>query len=157
MSAMKDGELHLKKNEKREYPRQAMAVPVRYKVLSQEESEKAVSRHFDPDMVMVKNYKHGETFDVSKNGVSMYVNEEILLKSHMAVTMYLSVPGILCNCKALAEVVRREANTEGGFYAYKIGLRFIKIMHHNLKNYTFLNLNDLLNIKEQGLNEQGKL
>jgi hypothetical protein len=149
----KNGELHLKANEKREYPRQSMAVSVRYKLLTPEEAEKAMARHFDPDKMM-QDYSQGESSDVSKNGLSMYVNEEIRLKSLMAVTMYLSVPGISCNCKALAEVVRRESNTEGGFYAYKVGLRFVKIIHHNLKNYTYLNLNDLLNIKEQSFEGQ---
>jgi len=141
------GELRLP-GEKREYPRMPLNVAVRYRVLENDEANAALGRNFDPDTIL-RQYSEGETIDVSKAGTLMFVNEEIPIKSVVAVNMYVSIPGIAANCKALAEVVRREKAPEGEKYEYKTGLKFLKIMHHNLKNYKFLNFNDLLDVKEQ--------
>jgi len=143
------GELRLP-GEKREYPRVPMNVSARYRVLDGEEAVRAMGRHFDADMIL-KQFNEGETIDVSKAGALMYVNEEIPLKTIAAVSMYISIPGISCSCKALAEVIRKEKAADGEKYEYKVGLKFLKILHHNLKNYRFLNLNDLLDVKEEPL------
>ena len=141
------GELRLP-SEKREYPRVPMNVAVRYKVLEAEEAKVALGRSFDPD-AMLREFKEGETLDVSRSGALIYVNEELGVKSVIVVNMYLSVPGISCNCKALAEVIRREKAGEGEKFEYKAALKFLKILHHNLKSYKFLNLNDLLDVRGQ--------
>jgi hypothetical protein len=141
--------------EKREYPRVQTALTVRFRILGQEEAEKALSRHFDPDATLAEGFQEAETIDVSKNGLLMLANEEIRLKSFVAVSMYVSVPGISCNCKGLAEVVRRELNPESNIFKYKIGLRFSKVIHQNLKNYKFLDLRGMLDVKEPGIGSQG--
>ena len=141
------GELRLP-SEKREYPRVPMSVAVRYKVLDSEEAKLALGRSFDPDSSL-KEFKEGETLDVSRSGALIYLNEEIAAKTMMIVNMYISVPGISCNCKALAEVIRRDKAGEGEKYEYKAALKFLKILHHNLKSYKFLNLNDLLDVRGQ--------
>ncbi len=141
------GELRLP-GEKREYPRVPMSVAARYRVLEKEEATSALGRNFDADTIL-RQYSEGETIDVSKAGALMYVNEEIPLKSIVAVNMYISIPGISANCRAIGEVVRREKAPEEDKYGFKTGLKFLKIMHHNLKNYKYLNLNDLLDVKEQ--------
>jgi hypothetical protein len=142
-------------DEKREYPRVPTELTVRYRSLSQEEADKALSRHFDPDASLAEGFQEAETLDVSKNGLLMLTNEEIRLKSYVAVSMYISIPGIACNCKGLAEVVRRELNPESHIFKYKIGLRFCKVVHQNLKNYKFLDLRGLLDVKEPGIENQG--
>ncbi|HPD18624.1 MAG TPA: hypothetical protein PLF61_03055 [Candidatus Goldiibacteriota bacterium] len=134
--------------EKREYPRVAMTVPVRYRVLSSEEATKALNRMFNPDEIL-KEFKEGESINVSKAGILMYTNEELQIKSFVVIGMHISIPGISCNCKALAEITRREKYSVPDRYAYKVALKFHKILHHNLKNYKFMELNDLLNIKEE--------
>lgn len=143
-----EGELQIP-SEKREFPRVDMNINVRYRVLTSEEATKALSRTFDADALLVK-FDEGETLNVSKNGVLMYTNEEIAAKSFVVVNMYLSVPGISANCKALAEVIRRDRSNDASKWLYTVALKFHKIVHHNLKNYKFLNLNDLLDIKEAG-------
>ncbi|HDT14820.1 MAG TPA: PilZ domain-containing protein [Firmicutes bacterium] len=144
-----EGEILLR-NEKREYPRLSMKVKVRYNVLAGEDAEKALTRHYAPEELM-DGHREGETVDVSRAGILMNTNEEIRMKSFLNVLMYITVPGISCNVKALAEVVRREMNPETEAYAYKIGLKFHKILHHNLKQYKYAELQDLLNIKEISL------
>lgn len=134
--------------EKREHPRVLMKVPVRYKVLSSEEATKALNRLFDADIISQK-FTEGETINVSKTGILMYTNEEVPIKSFIVVNMYISIPGIACNCKALAEIIRREKAFDSSKYLYKVALKFHKILHHNLKNYKFMKLNDLLDIKEE--------
>jgi len=142
------GELRLP-GEKREYPRVPMNVNVRYRVIEGAEAEQALGRNFDPDTIL-QQYNEGETVDVSRTGALMYVNEEIGVKSVVAVNMHISIPGISCNCKALAEVIRRQKTAENEKYEYKVALKFLKILHHNLKNYKFLNLNDLLDVRDSG-------
>jgi len=134
--------------EKREHPRVSMTVPVRYRVLSSEEAQKALNRMFDADSIL-QEFSEGETINVSKTGILMYTNEELQIKSFIVINMHISIPGISCNCKALAEIIRREKAFASNKYSYKIALRFHKILHHNLKNYKFMKLNDLLDIKEE--------
>lgn len=134
-------------NEKREHPRVAMSVPVRYRVLSNEEATKAINRSFDPDTIL-QEFNEGETINVSKTGILMYTNEELSVKSFIVINMHISIPGISCNCKALAEIIRREKTFDSSKYFYKVALKFHKILHHNLKNYKYMNLNELLDIKE---------
>ena len=133
--------------EKREFPRVAMNLAVRYRVLEQDEAARAMTRSFDADKLLEK-YEEAQTKDVSKNGILMYTNEEIPAKSYIAVNMYITIPGISCNCKALAEVIRRERSNDASKWLYTVALKFHKIMHHNLKNYRYLNLNELLEINE---------
>lgn len=147
-----DGEIKLPGatgTEKREFPRVPMNVNVRYRQLSSDEATKAMARTFDADKLLEK-FEEGETKNVSKAGILMYTNEEIAAKTFLAVNMYITVPGITCNCKALAEVIRRERSNDASKWLYTVALKFHKILHHNLKNYKYLNLNDLLEVKEQG-------
>jgi hypothetical protein len=137
--------------EKREFPRVPMNVSVRYRQLSSEESTKALGRVFDADALLEK-FEDGETKNVSKGGILMYTNEELSAKSFLVVNMYISIPGISCNCKALAEVIRRDRSNDASKWLYTVALKFHKIMHHNLKSYKFLNLNDLLDVRETGSN-----
>lgn len=135
-------------NEKRVYPRIPLNSSVRYRILGGEELERAMNRYFDADKILAEKHVETETVNVSKEGMLMYTNEEIPIKSMLAVNLYIAVPGISCNCKALGEVVRREKETENERYGYKVAVRFHKIVHHNLKSYKYLDLPDLLNIKE---------
>ena len=145
-----EGEINIPApKEKREFPRVPMSVSVRYRQLTSEESTKALNRTFDADALLQK-FEDGETKNVSKGGILMYTNEEIPAKSFLAVNLFISVPGITCNCKALAEVIRRERSNDASKWLYTVALKFHKIVHHNLKNYKFLNLNDLLDVKETG-------
>ncbi len=149
-----DGELLISGNEKREYPRVPMRVAVKYRVLESEEAEKALTKYFDADKLLIDS-KKSETIDVSKSGLLMYVNEEVPIKSFIVVSMYISVPGISCSCKAIAQIVRRVRNEDmdNGF-TYKIAVKFLRILHHNLKNYKFLNLEQLLNVKDRFSGEE---
>jgi hypothetical protein len=135
--------------EKREFPRVPMNVNVRYRMLESEEAQKALGRTFDADKLLEK-FEEGETLNVSKGGILMYTNEELPAKSYLAVNMFITIPGITCNCKALAEVIRRDRSADASRWLYTVALKFHKILHHNLKNYRFLNLNDLLDVKETG-------
>jgi hypothetical protein len=142
-----EGEINFGK-EKREHPRIPMSVPVRYRILSSEDATKALNRTFDADSILM-DFKEGETINVSKTGILMYTNEEVPVKSFVVINMHISIPGISCNCKALAEIIRREKAMDASKYFYKVALKFHKILHHNLKNYKYMNLNELLNIKEE--------
>jgi|ERR1035437_722460 c-di-GMP-binding flagellar brake protein YcgR len=133
-------------SEKREYPRVPMNAPVRYRMLTKEESDKALGRFAD-NSNLLGQYEEAETVNVSKNGIAMYTNEELPAKSTVAVNMHISIPGIACNCKAIAEVIRRDKSDKDK-YQYVVALKFIKIVHHNLKNYRFLDLNNLLDVND---------
>lgn len=144
-----DGELIIQGNEKREYPRVPMKVAVKYRILESEEAEKALTKYFDADRLLADS-KKSETIDVSRSGLLMYVDDEVPIKSFIVVNMYISVPGISCSCKAIAQVVRRIKNEDtDSKFNYKIAVKFLKILHHNLKNYKFLNLEQLLDIKDR--------
>src|SRR5208337_2104064 len=140
------GELLVPGSEKREYPRVAMRVKVRYRILDVETAQKALTKSFDADKLLAE-YNTGESIDVSKTGLLMFTEKEIPLKSYLAVNMYISIPGIACACRALAEVVRRERDGNN----FKVALKFLKVMHHNLKNYKFAALQTLLEIREPGM------
>lgn len=133
-------------SEKREYPRMPMNAPVRYRMLTKEESDKAIGRFADNSSLLAQ-YEEAETINVSKNGIAMYTSEELPAKSIVAVNMHISIPGIACNCKAIAEVIRRDKSDKDK-YQYVVALKFIKIVHHNLKNYRFLDLNNLLDVND---------
>jgi c-di-GMP-binding flagellar brake protein YcgR len=132
--------------EKREYPRVPMNAPVRYRVLGKDEADKALGRFADTSNLL-QQFAEAETANVSKNGIAMYTNEEVPTKSFMAVNMHFSIPGIAANCKAIAEVIRRD-KSDNDKYKYIVALKFIKITHHNLKNYKFLDLKNLLDIND---------
>ncbi|HDQ26173.1 MAG TPA: hypothetical protein ENN43_05440 [bacterium] len=134
--------------EKREYPRVPMTASIRYRVLSPEEAERAMGKYFEPDKIL-NEYTESETLNVSREGVLMYTNEEIPVKSLLVVSLYFVIPGISCNCKALAEAVRRESEEDNDRYRYRIALKFLKITHHNLKNYKFMELQELLDVREE--------
>lgn len=144
-----EGELLIQGNEKREYPRVPMKVAVKYRILESEEAETALTKYFDADKLL-NDFQKSETIDVSKTGLLMFVNEEVPVKSFIVVSMYISVPGISCSCKAIAQVVRRVKNEDtGSNFNYKIAVKFFKILHQNLKNYRFLKLEQLLDIKDK--------
>jgi hypothetical protein len=133
-------------SEKREYPRVVMNAPVRYRLLSKEESDKALGRFADNSNILTQ-YEEAETVNVSKNGIAMYTNSEFAPKSIVAVNMHISIPGIACNCKAIAEVIRMD-KSDNPKYAYVAAVKFVKIVHHNLKNFRFLDLNNLLDVND---------
>jgi hypothetical protein len=136
-----EGELLLPQ-EKRDYPRIAINVKVMYRVLDNDEADKALVKHFDPEKVF-QACKISEVINVSTSGLLMYTVENIPDKSFVAVNMYIPLPGLSCACRAVAEVIRCEKQKD----KYLIGLKFLKVIHHNLNKYKFLTLNDLLEIK----------
>ena len=136
-----EGELLLPQ-EKRDYPRIAINVKVMYRVLDNDEADKALVKHFDPEKVF-QACKMSEVINVSTSGLLMYTVENIPDKSFVAVNMYIPLPGLSCACRAVAEVIRCEKQKD----KYLIGLKFLKVIHHNLNKYKFLTLNDLLEIK----------
>ncbi len=136
-----EGELLLPQ-EKRDYPRIAINVKVMYRVLDNDEADKALVKHFDPEKVF-RDCKTSEVINVSTSGLLMYTVENIPDKSFVAVNMYIPLPGLSCACRAVAEVIRCEKQKD----KYLIGLKFLKVIHHNLNKYKFLTLNDLLEIK----------
>jgi len=136
-----EGELLLPR-EKRDYPRISINVKVMYRVLDNDEADKAIVKHFDPEKVF-QSCTVSEVINFSTSGLLMYTAENISLKSFVAVNMYIPLPGLSCACRAIAEVIRREEQ-KGRFL---IGLKFLKVTHHNLNKYKFLTLTDLLEIK----------
>jgi hypothetical protein len=136
-----EGELLLPQ-EKRDYPRISINVKVMYRVLDNDEADKNLIKHFDPEKVF-QACKTSEVINVSTSGLLMYTTENIPLKSFMAVNMYIPLPGLSCACRALAEVIRCD-DEKGRFL---VALKFLKVTHHNLNKYRFLTLNDLLEIK----------
>ena len=77
----------------------------------------------------------------------MYADREIPVKTFIAINMYIPLPGLSCSCKTLAEVVRCERQND----KYLIGLKFLKVLYHNLNKYKFLTLTDLLEIKGEDI------
>jgi len=140
-----DGQLSFGR-EKREYPRVVMNAPVRYRVLGKEEGEHALGRFADKSDLL-EDYEESETANVSRKGTAIYTNQEIPERSIMAVNINISIPGIAANCRALAEVLRRE-KSDNPKYLYVVAVKFLTITHHNLKNYKFKELKELLDLKD---------
>ena len=136
-----EGELLLPQ-EKRDYPRFSLNVKVMYRVLDNDEADKALVKHFDPEKVF-QACKTSEVINVSTSGLLMYTLENIPEKSFVAVNMYIPLPGLSCACRAVAEVIRSDKQQD----KYLIALKFLKVIHHNLNKYKFLTLTDLLEIK----------
>jgi len=136
-----EGELLLPQ-EKRDYPRVSLNVKVMYRVLDNDEADKALVKHFDPEKVF-QACKTSEVINVSTSGLLMYTLENIPEKSFVAVNMYIPLPGLSCACRAVAEVIRSDKQQD----KYLIALKFLKVIHHNLNKYKFLTLTDLLEIK----------
>jgi hypothetical protein len=141
----KEGDLLLPQ-ERRDYPRIAITVAIHYRILNNDEADKHLSKHFDPEKIF-HQYEQTSTINMSTSGLLMYCAEEIPLKSFVAVSMYIPLPGLSCACKALAEVIR--CDKEDG--KYKIGVKFLKILWHNLNKFRFVTLTDLLNIKGEDI------
>lgn len=136
----REGEL-LVPQERREYPRVAVNVAVKYRVLTDDEADHAITKKFDSEQIF-KKCNESQALNVSTSGLLMYTEEEIPQKKFIAVSMYLPLPGLSCACRALAEVVRCEKKG-GGF---EVGVKFLKILHHKLNKYGFLTLTQLLEI-----------
>ncbi len=128
--------------ERRDYPRISINIKVRYRVITDEPGDKNLIKHFDADKILSK-YNENTTINMSSSGLLMYTNEEIPVKSFIAVNMYIPLPGLSCSCKVLGEVVRSEKENE----KFKLAVKFLKVLWHNLNKYRFLTLTDLLDIK----------
>lgn len=142
MEEEKVGEIYLPQ-ERRDYPRVAIAVKVRYRVLDDTEEDKNIKKNFDPEKIFSK-YCESTTINISSSGLLMFVEEEIPVKSFIVVNMYIPLPGLSCSCKVMGEVVRCEKEDEK---KYKLAIKFLKVLWHNLNKYKFLTLTDLLDIK----------
>jgi len=135
-----EGEL-LVPQERREYPRIAINVAVKYRILTKDEADYAITKKFDPEEIF-KECNESRALNISKSGLLMNTKEEIEPKSFIAVSMYLPLPGLSCACRALAEVVRCEKKGE----EFVVGVKFLRILHHKLNKYGFLTLTQLLEI-----------
>jgi hypothetical protein len=141
-----EGELLLPQ-ERRDYPRIAVSVKVRYRVLEDDEADKALTKHFDPEKIFTK-FNESNLINVSTSGLLMHAPEDIPAKKFVAVSMVLPLPGLTCSCKALAEVIRTDVDKDpAGAVRYTVAIKFLKIINHSLNKYRFLTLNDLLDIK----------
>ncbi|MFP4466050.1 MAG: PilZ domain-containing protein [Candidatus Goldiibacteriota bacterium] len=128
--------------ERRDYPRVSVNIKVQYKVLDETDDDMKTALKFDPEKIMEK-FESSECLNVSTSGILMRSGYPVDKKKFVAVNMYLPMPGLSCACRALAEVVRCEKMEDG----YLLGLKFLRILHHNLNKYKFLTLADLLNMK----------
>jgi hypothetical protein len=135
-----EGELLLPK-ERRDYPRVAMNVMVKYRILEHDEADTALVKHFDPEKIF-KSCSECEVVNVSTSGLLMYTKEEISQKSFVAINMVLPLPGLSCACKAIAEVIRCDKETD----RFLIALKFLKVIHHDLSKFKYMTLTDLLDI-----------
>jgi len=144
----KEGEL-LVPQEHRDYPRVAINVKVRYRVLDDTESDKNLIKRFDADQIL-REYKESKVVNVSTSGLLMHTNEEIPVKKFVVVCMYLPLPGLSCDIKTLAEVIRCENASEyvkKQGYQFSVALKFLKVIHHSLNKFKFLSLVELLDVK----------
>ncbi len=144
----KEGEL-LVPQERRDYPRIAINVKVRYRILDDTEEDRQLIKHFDPDIIL-KEYTESKVVNISTSGLLMHTKEEIPVKKFVIVHMYLPLPGLSCNIKTLAEVIRcdeapQDVKKQG--YQYNIALKFLKVIHHSLNKFKFLSLIELLDVK----------
>jgi hypothetical protein len=144
----KEGEL-LVPQERRDYPRVAINVQVRYRVLDDTEEDKNLIKNFDPDKIF-HEYNESKVVNISTSGLLMHTKEEIPVKKFVVVCMYLPLPGLSCNIKTLAEVIRSEPAPEDvkkQGYQYNVALKFLKVIHHSLNKFKFLSLIELLDVK----------
>lgn len=127
--------------ERRDYPRIAISVHVKYRVLENDEADRALIKNFDPEKIFTEA-SSAEMVNISSSGLLMYSKDEIPEKSFVAVSMYLPLPGLACSCRVLGECVRsiKEENR------YSIGLKFLKILHHDLNQFKYMTLKDMLEI-----------
>ncbi|HDQ26172.1 MAG TPA: PilZ domain-containing protein [bacterium] len=125
--------------ERRDYPRISVSVKVKYRMLDDDADDRNLVKHFDPEKIFFES----SAVNISASGLLMKTKEEIPLKKFIAISMYLPMPGISCNCRAIAEIVRCEKDRE----IYLIGVKFLKVINHSLNKFKFLSLADLLNMK----------
>jgi len=131
--------------ERRIYPRIALTVPVKYSIVKE-----AVPSETEQDELLQKGmeninsdkYNTTQTVNISTGGLLITTDDIINPKTTLHLTMYIPLPGIACNCSILGEVVRCEKTEKG----YNTGIKFIKIIHHNLNKYKYATLKDILNI-----------
>jgi hypothetical protein len=141
----KDAEL-LIPQERRDYPRIGINIHVKYRVLGTELEDAGITKRFDPDKTFEKSIQD-KAINISTSGLLMYCAEEIKIKSFVAVSMYLPLPGLSCSCRALAQVIR----CDPGNGNYILALKFIKVLFHDLTKYKFMTLTDLLEIKGEDI------
>jgi len=134
--------------ERREYPRVAMAVKVLYRILNGSEEDKNLIKNFNAENILT-HYKEAESVNLSKSGILMYTQEEIKIKSFLSTSMYLPMPGFSCNVRALAEVVRCDKDEKSG--KYLMALKFLKLIHHNLNKFKYVTLKDILAIDGENI------
>jgi len=128
--------------ERRDYPRVAVAVTVRYRLLEQNQADEAIHKKFNPDLIYEK-YQSAEATNLSTSGLLMVTSENVPEKSFLLVSMYLPLPGLSCSATALAECIR--CTGENG--KNTVALKFLKVLHHDLNKYKFCTLTDLLDIR----------
>lgn len=130
--------------ERRDYPRIAISVHVKYRVLENDPEDRELIKKFDPEKIF-EQAASATMVNISSSGLLMYASEEIPVKSFVAVSMYLPLPGLSCSCRVLGECVRciKEANR------WSIGLKFLKVLQHDLNQFKYMALKDLLEIRGQ--------
>lgn len=138
----KEGDLLLPQ-ERRDYPRVSFSIKVHYRVLEHTQADEHLTKHFDADKIFAQT----DALNLSSSGLLMVVDEQIPVKSFVAVSMYIPLPGLSCKCRVLGEVMRCEY-AEGKF---SIGIKFLKVFWHDLNKYKFVTLTDLLNIKGEDI------
>ncbi|MBN2753600.1 MAG: PilZ domain-containing protein [Candidatus Goldbacteria bacterium] len=138
----KEGDL-LFPQERREYPRVALNVKVRYRVLGDSKEDTELVKKFDPEEIF-RVFKENETVNISTSGLLMYSDESIPEKAIAAVNFYMPLPGLSCTCAALAETIRCIKTVSG---RYLVALKFLKIIHHDTTKYKYLTLTEILAIK----------
>ena len=136
----KEGDLLLP-NERREYPRVGVNIKVKYRVLDATPEDNELVKRFDPEKIFQKTTET-QAVDVSTCGLQMFTEEFIPLKSFVAVNMYIPLPGLSCSCKVLGEVIRIEKLD----MIHRVGVKFLKVLHHDLNKYKYTTLKDLLEI-----------
>jgi hypothetical protein len=137
---IKDGELLVPK-ERRDYPRVAVNVRVKYRILENDEADQALVKHFDPEKIFT-SCRECDVVNVSTSGLLMYTEEVLADKSFVAINMVLPLPGLSCSCKAIAEVIRCDKEDK----KYLVALKFLKVIHHDLNKFKYMTLTDLLDI-----------
>ncbi len=130
--------------ERRDYPRIAISVHVKYRILQNDPSDRELVKKFDPEKIF-EQAGSATMVNISSSGLLMYAPEEIPEKSFVAVSMYLPLPGLSCSCRVLGECVRCIKEDD----RYSIGLQFLKVLHHDLNQFKYMALKDLLEINRE--------
>jgi len=133
--------------ERRIYPRMALSVPVKYSIVKEavpSEAEHDTLIKQGMDNIETDKFNSTKSVNISSGGLLITTDSRINPKTTLHLSMYIPLPGLACNCSILGEVVRCEKGENG----YNTGIKFIKIIHHNLNKYKYATLRDILNIED---------